>query len=449
MKKLLILLLVLALCVSSVVSCGKKNNGGENSNDDNNQSNTDNNGGSNPEKEPELGKDPEPELPGVDLVNADLSDYIEIDEKYYKNYTVNIDPNRITTLDIENEIIQILCKYKSKESVEGDGVISVGDVAHIYYKGYYMKDGEPYFFQGGDNTASSTPHALEIGSGGFILGFEYNLIGKNPADYNEESPLVVETFFPENYQSAELAGKTAYFIVTVVQLVEHDAPTLDEAFIRETLNLDEEDLADYEGDGLVEKFRSYIKESIAKENGLDVETIVLDTFWETVMAGAVVKKYPEKQLKETYDSYMSQLEGYYQYYGAYYGYGRDEFMCVYLGLAVGSDWQAAVTAMAQNSIKQQLIFYHIMNIEGLKPSEAEFDKLLDDYVILLLYKKNITENKYPSKEAFLEDVAEYKAKLIRENGLDYYKGEIYYDIGIEAIISYANVVEINGSENAE
>lgn len=427
MKKLLILILILSLTLASVVSCGKKNNDDENNNQDTGGSGDSN--GSN-----------ETELPGVDIINADLSEYVEIDQKYYKNYTVNIDPDRISVLDVENEIIQILCKNKNKDIIDGDGVISVGDIAHIYYKGYYMKDGEKYFFQGGDNTASSTPRALEIGSGGFIPGFEYNLIGKNPADYNEENPIVVEAFFPENYSSQELAGKTAYFIVNVKQLVEYDAPELDEAFILETLKFDEETLSDYAGDTVVEKFRSYIKESIAKEKGVDVDTIVLDTFWETVMAGAVVKKYPEKQLKQTYDSYMSRLEGYYQYYSAYYG--RDEFMCRYLGLEEGADWKAKVTKMAQDSIKRQLIFYHIMNVEGLKPSENEFDKLLDDYVIHLLYKKNITEDKYESKEAFLADVAEYRAKIIKENGLDYYKSEIYYDIGIKAIISYANVVEI-------
>ena len=439
MKKILILLLVLALSVASVVSCGKKNNGGENSNDEN--QGTTGNGGSNPEEEPGIDKEPEPELPGVDLINADLSDYIEIDEKYYKNYTVNVDPDRVSTLDIENKIIQILCDYKSKEPVEGDGVISVGDVAHIYYKGYYMKDGEKYFFEGGDNSSSSTPHALEIGSGGFIPGFEYNLIGKNPADYTEESPIVVETFFPENYQSAELAGKTAYFIVTVKQLVEYDAPELSESFLRDTVKLTDEDLATYEGEGMVEKFRSYLKDSIAKENGLDVETLSLDAFWKSVMEGAVVKKYPEKQVKEIYDNYVNQLEGYYQYYYSAY-YGHDEFMCLYLGIEVGSDWKAKITELAQSSVKQQLIFYHIMNLEGLKPNEEEFDKLLDEHVIYLLYKKNITEDKYETKEAFLADVAEYKAKLIRENGLDYYKEELYYDIGIDAILSYANIVEI-------
>ena len=436
MKKLLILLLVLALSVASVVSCGKKNNGGENSND--NQGTT-NDGGSNPDEEPDIDK--EPELPGVDLVNADLSDYIEIDEKYYKNYTVNVDPNRISTLDIENEIIQILCDYKSKEPVAGDGVISIGDVAHIYYKGYYMKDGEKHFFEGGDNSSSSTPHALEIGSGGFIPGFEYNLIGKNPTDYTEESPIVVETFFPENYQSAELAGKTAYFIVTVKELVEYDAPELSESFLRDTVKLTDEDLATYEGEGMVEKFRSYLKDSIARENGLDVETLSLDAFWKSVMEGAIVKKYPEKQVKEIYDNYVNQLEGYYQYYYSAY-YGHDEFMCLYLGLSVGTDWKAELTKKAQSSVKQQLIFYHIMNVEGLKPNEEEFDKLLDEHVIYLLYKKNITEDKYETKEAFLADVAEYKAKLIRENGLDYYKEELYYDIGIDAILSYANIVEI-------
>ena len=166
MKKILILLLVLALGASSLVSCGKKDKG----DGDQNTPVTDDNG---------TDKEMEVDLPGVDFLEDDLSDYIEIDEQYYKGFDVTVDPGRISTLDVENKIIQTLCKYKDKTAIaegEGDGVITVGDIAHIYYKGYYMKDGVPCFFQGGDNTESGSPYALEIGSGGFIPGFEYNLI---------------------------------------------------------------------------------------------------------------------------------------------------------------------------------------------------------------------------------------------------------------------------------
>ena len=429
MKKIIAILLALVLLVLPLVGCKK-----DKAPDENDADNV--TGGTEEEKKPE------PELPGVDFLNEDLSEYVEVDEKYYKGFTVTVDPSRISVLDVENKIIQTLCKYKSVQPVEGDGVITVGDVAHIYYKGYYMKDGEPCFFQGGDNTASSTPYALEIGSGGFIPGFEYNLIGKKPADHTADNPIVVETFFPENYQSAELAGKTAYFIVTVDKLVEHDAPALDDTFVSETLKMSESDLSSYEGETLADKYRSYVRELVLKEKGLDLESLIMDAFWSSVMEGAVVRKYPEKQLKETYDSLIAELEYYYGYYSKYYGYGYDEFMCLYIGLDVGSDWKAHVMDIAKSQIKQQLVFYHIMNVEGLKPDEAQLEQLFDEYLISALEGASITPDKFDSEAEYLAAKEKYKAQLIEKNGDDYFKAMFYYQVTVNAIKGYANIVEV-------
>lgn len=434
MKKILSLLILISLFATLLAGCKGRDTDTPGTDDVENGSDDTGDTGDTGDKTEEL--------PGVDLLNADLSEYVEIDEKYYKNYTVTVDPNRVSELDVENEIIQLLCKHKSKESVTGDGVISVGDVVHIYYRGYYMKDGEKYFFEGGDNTSSATPHTLEIGSGGFIPGFEYNLIGKNPQDYTADSPIEVETFFPKNYSSSELAGKTAYFIVTVEKLVEYDAPELNEAFILETLKLDEQVLSEYEGEGILEKFRSYIREAVTLEMGLDVETLSINAFWESALAGAVIKKYPEKQVKEIYDSYVSELEYYFRYYTMSGFNGNfDEFVCAYIGLDKGADWKADITSMAKESVKQQLIFYHIMNIEGLKPTKEKFDELLEDYAILEMKNKGNTEEDYQTKDEYLAAVKEYKEKLIKDRGEDYFKSAFYYEIGMDAIVSYANVVE--------
>ena len=121
MKKLLALLLALTLFTLPLVSCKKEK---ENSADkENGQTGEVDNGGENNQK------DPEPELPGVDFLNDDLSEYVEIDEKYYKEYVVTVDPDRVSQLDVENYIIQAICQYKSKtEKVSGDGIITVGDV---------------------------------------------------------------------------------------------------------------------------------------------------------------------------------------------------------------------------------------------------------------------------------------------------------------------------------
>ena len=416
MKRILALLLI-AVTMLSFVSCKKDK---EETPGDENGNKTD-------------------ELTSVDFLNDDLAEYVEIDEKHYKNYTVTVDPDRISTLDVENKIIQELCKHKSKESVKGDGVISVGDVAHIYYKGYYMKNGEPYYFDGGCNMDSGKTHALEIGSGGFIPGFEYNLIGKNPADYTKDDPIVVETFFPENYGSAELAGKTAYFIVEVEELEEYDAPSLDVTFITETLKLSAETLEEYDGEGIVQKYRSYLKEQIAVEKGLDTETLVLQTFWKSVMAGAVVKKYPEKQVEEAYDSLVAELEYYYNYYSSYYKY--DDFMCLYIGLDVGSDWKAELKNMAKEQVKQQLIFYRIMNQEGLKPTDEEYNKLFDEYLVSALAEQGIVAEKYDTEEEYLTAKSNFKKQMLESRGEEYFKTMIYYQVTVEKIIEYANVVE--------
>ena len=434
MKKILILLLVLALGITSLVACGKNKN--ENKDEPNNDNNPSTDNGTE-------GDEPEAEVPGVDFLNEDLSEYIEIAEQYYKGFEVLVDPGRISTLDVENVIIQTLCKYKNKTAIpegEGDGVITVGDVAHIYYKGYYMKDGVPCFFEGGDNTESGSSYPLEIGSGGFIPGFEYNLIGKNPKDHTAENPIVVETYFPEKYQSAELAGKTAYFIVTVDKLVEYDAPELDDVFVTETLKMTAEDLAEYDGETLADKYRAYVREQVLTQNGLDVDSLIMDAFWKSVTENAVVKKYPEKQVKETYDSFVDELEYYYNYYSSYYDY--ETFMCLYLGLDVGSDWKAYVNDLAKEQIKEKLIFYHIMNVEGLKPTEEEYNILFDEYFEEALRNNGITPDKYQTESGYLTAKEDYKNQLISKHGEDYFKSMIYYDETVKGIKSFANIIEI-------
>ena len=381
----------------------------------------------------------------VNYYEDDLSPYVEIEEKYYKGYTVNLDPDRVSDIEVENKIVQTLRRYKSSAAVEGDGVITAGDVVHIYYKGYYKNaDGTDNYFAGGDNTADTKPYELEIGSGGFILGFEYNLVGKKPADYSAENPIVVETYFPDDYNSAELAGKTAWFIVTVEKLVEYSAPELNDAFITGKLKLSEENLSSFAGSTMVEKYKSYVREQIMYEEGLDRESLALDAFWTSVLANAKIKAYPQKQVDEMYDKLVAELDSYYEYYSSVgYNYSYDDFVCAYLGIEKGTNWKNYVTDIAKNQVKQQLIFYHIMSLEDLKPSKEEYDALYEKYLNEELEANGITANKYSGAEEFTAAKKEYEDKVLQENGADYFKSLIYYDIIIDAVISYANYVEIS------
>ena len=380
----------------------------------------------------------------ADILRDDLSAYVEIDPKYYKGYTVVSNINVL----VGNEIIKSLYKHKSAEPVEGDGIISVGDSVSIFYKGYYLNGDTKVYFNGGSNMGQAA-YSLGIGSGGFIPGFEYNMIGKNPAEYSESNPMVIETYFPSQYQqSPELAGKTAWFEVYVemkdgkYNMTEYSVPELDAAFITETLGISETTLASYNGATLVDRYYDYTKKNYISTSGFSTDTLAQNAFWESVMNGAVVKAYPTKQLKETMSDIKDNLIQTYEnsYYTSYYT--LEEFICLYLGYDQDANSDEVLEITAKDSLKQQMIFYQIMNQEGLKPNAEQYDERFDEYLEQALASNGVTSGSFASHDEYLAEKEKFKQSIIEENGEEYFMSMIYYEIGIEAIIDYANIEEI-------
>jgi hypothetical protein len=176
---------------------------------------------------------------------------------------------------------------------------------------------------------------------------------------------------------------------------------------------------------------------------MNQDDLALDAFWESVLAGAVVKKYPEKQLQQAYDDMLEEIIAYYNYYYFNY-YTLEEFGCLYFGLAIGSDWRSEITKVAKEEIKQQLVFYHIMNIEGLKPTKEEYEAKFDEYLVAALEEEGKTPDKFKTLEEYEAMKESKKAELIELRSEEYFRAMIYYEMGVEAIISYAEFVEING-----
>ena len=401
------------------------------------------------EEDPAPAPAPEVKLPL--LLDLDLSAYVEVDEKYYKNLTVEVKTNKVTELDVENAIIQVLCASKNKTKLEnGDGIVTVGDIVNIFYKGYYLETNEQggqtkVYFDGGSNVGSNS-YALEIGSGGFIPGFEYNMIGMDITAYSSENPLTVEAYFPEDYHAANLQGKTAYFEVFVAcnedgsyKIEEYSAPELNETFIKETLKFTDEVLAEYDGDTVVEKYRSYVVE-ILTWDGVSTEGAIWSAFWESVLAGAVIKQYPAGYVDARYNEIMATFNTSYESYSKYYSY--DEFARLYFGVSSGADWKPEARKFAEDEIKQELIFYYIMDVEGLDPTVEEYEQLFDKYLDKALADNNITIGNFNTEEEYLEHKKQYKAKILQTNGEEYFREVIFFSVGYDAIIGYANVVEI-------
>lgn len=125
---------------------------------------------------------------------------------------------------------------------EVDRPCETGDKVNIDFKGFV--DDEP--FEGGESEGAD----IIIGNGGMIEGFEEGLIGCRQGD---EKDLTLT--FPEDYQSADLAGKEAVFKVKVNTVSASEKPELNEEFFKQ-FGVEE---------GGFEGFRQEVRQNMEKE----------------------------------------------------------------------------------------------------------------------------------------------------------------------------------------
>ncbi len=114
-------------------------------------------------------------------------------------------------------------------------------------------------FEGGKGSDFS----LTLGSGQFIPGFEDQLIGAKAGDTVD-----VKVKFPEQYHSADLAGKDALFVVTVKEVKAPEETKIDDELAKK-LGLD--DLAT-----LKDRVRDQIKSDYTQASRLHLKRRILD-----------------------------------------------------------------------------------------------------------------------------------------------------------------------------
>lgn len=107
--------------------------------------------------------------------------------------------------EVENALKSIAAQHDKSEPLPADHAAESGEIAVIDFVGSI--DGVP--FDGGKGEG----YPLKLGSGGFIPGFEEQLVG---AKAGEER--LVKVSFPEDYGASNLAGKPAEFAVTVKEV---------------------------------------------------------------------------------------------------------------------------------------------------------------------------------------------------------------------------------------
>ena len=125
-------------------------------------------------------------------MKSDISKYIELDSSLYKDFDLEVDIAKPKDVEVDVAILALLAQdkgdalYDGNEVVSGIPTITPGAELKIWYRGYLEDDdGNPIEVTGMTNFGDSTPASLEIGSGGFVPGFEVGLWGINPAEYSK------------------------------------------------------------------------------------------------------------------------------------------------------------------------------------------------------------------------------------------------------------------------
>ncbi len=162
----------------------------------------------------------------------------------------------VTDEDVEGTLTRIAASHKTFEPVKRARKSKQGDALVIDFVGKI--DGVA--FDGG----ASTDHVIELGSNSFIPGFEDQLVGAKPGD-----DVTVEVAFPEDYPTAELAGKNAVFDVGVKELRKVVPAVADDEFAK---GHGFADLADMRAKG-----REQIEHDFAAASRAKLKRSLLDT----------------------------------------------------------------------------------------------------------------------------------------------------------------------------
>lgn len=145
--------------------------------------------------------------------------YPEVKLGQYKGLEIEKEVEEITDEDVDKQIDVMRDHHATLIDTDENAVVENGDFITLDFEGFI--NGEA--FEGGVGKS----HPLTIGSGTFIPGFEEALIG---AKVNEERD--VEVTFPEDYHSAEFAGKEAVFKCKVLSIKHKEIPELNEEFVK-------------------------------------------------------------------------------------------------------------------------------------------------------------------------------------------------------------------------
>jgi len=287
---------------------------------------------------------------GVDF-KVTLTTYPEIEIGEYKGLKAEKVIAKVEDAEIDAQINSMADRNARMVAVE-DRAAQLGDTVTIDFEGF--KDGVA--FEGG----KAEGHALELGSGQFIPGFEDQIVGHNIDDKFD-----VNVTFPTEYGAEDLAGKDATFKVKLHEIKVRELPEIDDEFAKDVSEFDtlEELKADLKAKALERKQKASEEEM---ENDLVAQIV-------ESIKGEIPEAMFENRLNQSVEEFAYRLQS--------QGLDLDTYL-KYTGASM-DDFKATFRPQAEGQVKFRLALEKIVELEKIEATEddinEQIEKMAKDY----------------------------------------------------------------------
>lgn len=316
------------------------------------------------------------------------------------------------------------------------------------------------------NTITSTTIGTKVALLSALNGNDYNYtdLVVNFVTECETKHFTVECYFPYNYKKENLRNERAYFEVYVNKFDDFDAPELNDEFIKKQIEdkkitVTEQELAEYEGETLVDKYVAYYNEQLMENYEKEYETLVRDRIVEILRSISKAKKYPGGKVDEVYDDYYNTVNDSFitnegkitNSYGSSNTYQTlDTYAVAYLGLQTGADWKAYILGLAQDSIKERMMLFYLVRNENLIPAKDEFKDLVNEtrentiaeYIAQYLAYLGKTKDEYTA-EAYAEFEAQCRKEVLNYYTDEYFEETTYYELLLKEAMNWVDVTTLD------
>ena len=278
------------------------------------------------------------------IFTAEVAVKPEVTLGEYKGLTVPAGELEVTEEEIAAELKKEQENNSRTINVE-DRAVANGDNVTLDFEGFV--DGVA--FEGG----KGTDYPLTIGSGSFIPGFEEQLVGTEIGVETE-----VNVTFPEEYHSADLAGKAAVFKCTVKKIEVKELPELDDDFAQDVSEFD-----------TMEEYKEDVKKNLAEKKAEAAKQAKEDAAVDAAIANATME-IPEAmidtQVRQQMDDFANRMQS--------QGLSMEQYM-QFTGMTEAA-LAEQMKPQAVKRIQARLVLEKIAEVENIQISDEKVDEEL-------------------------------------------------------------------------